>query len=337
MDRWPWRWLGGMVVIAALALILFVPDPTPQDLSLLSNRQLLELVGSPRAVVRDAASGQLLSRAKSIVPTLGAAVMEADDVRRDAIISLLQELFLSNDPTVCEAAESTLEALSRHHNPELAEAAEGVLVANSNLRHARALSQLLQHGALLRELEHPVDQATMPQGPGSESSWTAQAHIVVFDARWQGGDEGLKFLLRVYPFDPLALHLTREAPVSAEGLQQLRTRRPRISVRRENESCLGVLVDDSRQTSGNGVQFTQVVPNSPAAQAGLRRGDILSFFNGRKIRSFPDLQDCATNCRPGDRVELQIVRQGVVYRVKLPLGSDFRTGVCGCVDQQPTE
>lgn len=331
MDRRPWRWLGLVVVLASITLIVFVPDPTAQEPSLLSNQQLLDRLGSPRESVRDAATGELLTRAKSIIPTLGTAIVNADDARRDAMLWLLQEFFLSPDPVVCEAAESTLEELSRHHSRVLAKGAEGILEANLNLRHARALSHLVPLGAHVRDLELAAESLSNPQSAGPETQLFLQARIVVFDARWLGGDDGLKYLARIYPFDALALHLTDDAPISEEGLRQLRTRRSRISVRHEHESCLGVLVDEQAHSQGPGVYFSQVVANSPAAHAGLRRGDLLISFNGLTVRSFADLQEYASSCHPGDRITLRFKRRGVVYRAKLPLGSDFRTGVCNCV------
>lgn len=323
--------MGLVIVLTSIVLIVFVPDPTAQEPSLLSNRQLLDQLGSPREVVRDAATGELLTRAKSIIPTLATAIVDADDVRREAMLWLLQEFFLSSDPVVCEAAESTLEELSRHPLRILAKNSQSILDANANLRHARALSYLIPLGAHVRDLDQTAESQANPRGAAVESQLPLQARMIVFDSRWLGGDDGLKYLARIYPFDSLALHLTDDAPISEAGIRQLRTRRSRISVRHEQESCLGVLVDERQHSQGGGVRFSQVVANSPAAHAGLRRGDLLISFNGQTVRSFTDLQDYASNCHPGDRITLRFVRRGAVYRAKLPLGSDFRTGVCNCV------
>ncbi len=331
MDRWFWRCLGATVAIAALVLIVYVPDPTAPELSMLSNQQLLDLLQSPRSVIRDAATGQLLARAKTVVPTLSTAAISADDDERPAIIGLLQELFLSNDPVVAEAAETALENLSRHPNRSVADIAESVLASNLTLRHARALTQFRQLGGQVRDLALNAEPVIISGNTSADNTWLTQAHVLLFDANWQGGDDGLKYLLRVFPFDPLAIHLTRDAPISAEAIQQIRTRRSRINVRRQDESCLGVIVEEARGApSATGVRFAQVVANSPAARAGLRRGDRLTAFNGRAIGSFSELQECAASCRPGDRVELRVERYGTTYHVKLPLGSDFRTGICGC-------
>jgi hypothetical protein len=328
MDRWFWAWCG--LFAALIALIFVLPDPTAQELSNLSNRQLLDLLRSPRSVVREAASGQLLARSKTVVPTLGAAAMVANEADLPAIIGLLQELFLSNDPVVAESAEATLEELSRQPNQAVAEAARGVIATNLTLRHARAMAQIRQLGGQIRDLATTAEPLIGNITNGSDSGWLVQSHIFLFDENWQGGDDGLKYLLRVYPFDALSLHLTHQAPLSAPALQQLRTRRQRIVVRRQDEACLGVHIDENRQSGHDEVRFSHVVTNSPAAHAGLRRGDRLITFNGRPISTSADLQQFAVSCHPGDRVELLIERMGAKYYVKLPLGDDFGTGICSC-------
>lgn len=336
MDRKPWRWLGLVFVFAAIALIVYIPDPTAQEPSLLSNEQLLNHLGSPRQVVREAATHELLTRAKSIIPTLGAAVLNADDARRDAMLWILQEFFLSSDLSVCDPAETTLEELSRHPDDSLAKNAAAILEANANLRHARALSQLIPLGAQVRDLELAAELRANPHSTAPESQVLQPARIVVFDNRWLGADDGLKYVGRIFPFDALAIHLTDDAPISDDALRKLRTHRSRVSVRRERESCLGVLVDERQPPYGDGVHFSQIAANSPAAQAGLRRGDLLISFNGHPVRSFTDLQTHAADCRPGDRVTLRFVRRGVLFRAKLPLGSDFRTGMCHCLTAEAT-
>ena len=332
MDRWYWGWCG--LFVAMVALIFFLPDPTAQQLSNLTNQQLLDMLRSPRAVEREAAAGQLLARSKTIIPTLSAAATTAQESEIPVIMALLQELFLSSDPAVAETAEVTLEELGRQSNTSVADAATSVLKENLMLRHARALAFLRQLGGRMRDSASPME-SPRASSPGYDQSWLAQSHVFIFDKQWHGGDDGLKYLLRVFPYESLSLHVTRDAPISEPALQQLRTRRQRVSVRREDESCLGVLVDDTRQPNSTGVRFSQVVTNSPAARAGLRRGDRLVEFNGRPIGTFADLQLCAVSCKPGDRVELKIDRLGLLYHVKLPLGSDFGTGVCGCHEDRP--
>jgi hypothetical protein len=221
MDRWFWALCGCLA--ALVALIFFLPDPTAQELSNLSNQQLLDLLRSPRSVVREAASGQLLHRSKTVVPTLSAAAMIAKEDDLPAIMALLQELFLSSDPAVAEAAETKLEELSRQPNQPVADSAAGVLTANLTLRHARAMSQIRQLGGQVRDLASTAEPVL--GNVNVDSTWVVQSHVFLLDHNWQGGDDGLKYLVGVYPYDGLSLHLTRDAPVSAPALLELRRRR----------------------------------------------------------------------------------------------------------------
>lgn len=61
---------------------------------------------------------------------------------------------------------------------------------------------------------------------------------------------------------------------------------------------------------GDGVLVTRVVEDSPAARAGLRKGDILVSFNSRTIASPDQLRELVTDAGPGRTVALRIVRDG---------------------------
>jgi hypothetical protein len=68
-----------------------------------------------------------------------------------------------------------------------------------------------------------------------------------------------------------------------------------------------------------GVRFSDVKPNSPAAKAGLKPGDILVQFGDKAINNLYDFTDALRRSRVGDEVEVKVLRDGqpVTARVKL--------------------
>ena len=56
----------------------------------------------------------------------------------------------------------------------------------------------------------------------------------------------------------------------------------------------------------HGAYVAQVAPNSPAAQAGLKQGDIIVKFDGKDMQSSADLGDAILSHKPGDKVDLAV-------------------------------
>jgi hypothetical protein len=69
----------------------------------------------------------------------------------------------------------------------------------------------------------------------------------------------------------------------------------------------------------NGVKFSDVKPNSPAAKAGLKAGDILVQFGDKPIKNLYDFPDALRRSKVGDVVEVKVMRDGqpVTASVKL--------------------
>ena len=69
----------------------------------------------------------------------------------------------------------------------------------------------------------------------------------------------------------------------------------------------------------NGVKFADVKPNSPAAKAGLKAGDILVQFGDKPIKNLYDFTDALRRSKVGDVVEVKVLRDGqpVTASVKL--------------------
>ena len=60
-------------------------------------------------------------------------------------------------------------------------------------------------------------------------------------------------------------------------------------------------------------------PGSPAASAGLRRGDVIVRFNGRPIQDSTDLQFAVADARPEEPATVEILRDGAALSVEVVL------------------
>jgi serine protease Do len=69
-----------------------------------------------------------------------------------------------------------------------------------------------------------------------------------------------------------------------------------------------------------GIQISAVVPGSPAAQAGLKAGDVVTKLNDQQIDQEHPLQSLMVKFRPGDKVRLAIIRDTVTQTVEVTLG-----------------
>lgn len=77
-------------------------------------------------------------------------------------------------------------------------------------------------------------------------------------------------------------------------------------------------IPDFGQTE-NGVKFSDVRPNSPAAKAGLKAGDVLTQFGDKPIKNLYDFTDALRRSKVGDVVEVKVLRDGqeITATVKL--------------------
>lgn len=67
---------------------------------------------------------------------------------------------------------------------------------------------------------------------------------------------------------------------------------------------------------GRGNQFA-VVPNSPAAKAGIKEGDIIVKFDGQPVNEDNPLNSYINKKKPGDTVTLTVLRDGKEQQIKV--------------------
>jgi S1-C subfamily serine protease len=70
---------------------------------------------------------------------------------------------------------------------------------------------------------------------------------------------------------------------------------------------------------GQGVRIADLAPDSPAAKAGLQKGDVIVNLGGKNITSLRDYSDALKSHTPGDVVEIVYQRAGKENKTKIEL------------------
>jgi len=82
---------------------------------------------------------------------------------------------------------------------------------------------------------------------------------------------------------------------------------------------MGVRIGDAPNDGGAAV--TQVVAGSPASQAGLQTGDVVTTFAGQPITNSDALTAAVSAARPGEKVTLTVKRNGTTKQLSITLGN----------------
>jgi membrane-associated protease RseP (regulator of RpoE activity) len=84
----------------------------------------------------------------------------------------------------------------------------------------------------------------------------------------------------------------------------------------EPQAWLGVFF----RITEDGAEVREVVVDSPADDAGLERGDVITRVNGRPVNEAHPLSERILAYEPGDEVELKILRDGEERFIDVQLG-----------------
>ena len=92
-------------------------------------------------------------------------------------------------------------------------------------------------------------------------------------------------------------------------------------------SYLGVMLQDIDRTLAEsyklskpeGALITQVAPNSPAAKAGFKSGDVILKYNGSPISRTSDLLNYLNRTTPNQNIQLQVLRDDKIRNISATL------------------
>ena len=94
-----------------------------------------------------------------------------------------------------------------------------------------------------------------------------------------------------------------------------------------NRALLGASLD---RRSRNGVLVREVRPGFPAAEGGLRSGDVITGFDGESVDDYVEFLPLLSKMEPGDQVEILVNRRGKEETIVVTMGDRAKL-----LNQQP--
>ncbi len=70
----------------------------------------------------------------------------------------------------------------------------------------------------------------------------------------------------------------------------------------------------------SGAEIQEVIPDSPAEEAGLQVGDLIREVDGQRVSTVRPLAELLSRYRPGDQVTLTVERDGDELEIEVTLG-----------------
>ena len=94
-------------------------------------------------------------------------------------------------------------------------------------------------------------------------------------------------------------------------------------------SDVNAYVDNEKETGKEvdlgtmeGIYIAEVVEDGAAAEAGLKEGDVITHIDGQKIKSFGELQNVIAQKRPGDKININYLRNKKQQKATLTLRNE---------------
>ena len=98
------------------------------------------------------------------------------------------------------------------------------------------------------------------------------------------------------------------------------------------------LADSFGVNNLNGIIVAQVSEDSPAAAAGLKQGDLITRYQGDRVRDSASFRNMVSLTRPDSEVEIEVLRQGSTRVLKATIGTlDDKTVASTSITSESSE
>jgi serine protease Do len=160
-----------------------------------------------------------------------------------------------------------------------------------------------------------TDAAINPGNSGGALADSA-GRVVGVNTAVAGGAQGIGFAIPINIAKPIMRQAAAGEPLARPWIGISYVAIDRNVAEEENLSIdYGALV--SSEVPGE----SAITPDSPAEQAGLEEGDIITAIGGTRIDATHRLDDILSEYSPGDRLALSVLRDGMTRQINVTLGT----------------
>jgi hypothetical protein len=317
------------VVDAALAAEPAATQPTATQPAATAQTiaQWINELGSDSYTVREGASDELVQAGRAAIDATVAATQKDDLEVTTRAVQILAAMLKSRDIETADAAAAALGKVAAVRNASTAAmAAAGIatdaLADYDQVRQERTLAEIKRLGG---SVATGIGMTGNPDGVQ-----------VMLESGWHGGSAGFKLLKHVPSLERLAVHsvamtdadlslldgLPRLASleifgtkVSLAASQKFAQAHPGVRVDRRSNAKLGIMGENGS------CKIALVQPGSAAEQAGLLPEDVILKFQGRAVNDFATLTAEIGSCEAGDKVTVEVSRDGETLKKVVMLGA----------------
>jgi Do/DeqQ family serine protease len=174
-----------------------------------------------------------------------------------------------------------------------------------------------QIGAPDKRVEYIQTDAAINPGNSGGPLLNARGEVIGMNTAIIQGAQGLGFAIPIKTVQRISNQLIATGKVQHPylGIQMVGLT-PQLKENINSDPNSNLTIDDDK-----GVLIVRVMPNSPAAQAGIRAGDIIQSLNGQSVTDASSVQKAVENTQVGGKLELQVKRRGETVKLAVRPGA----------------
>ncbi|BCL36597.1 HhoA/HhoB/HtrA family serine endopeptidase [Nostoc sp. MS1] len=174
-----------------------------------------------------------------------------------------------------------------------------------------------QIGAPDKRVEYIQTDAAINPGNSGGPLLNSRGEVIGMNTAIIQGAQGLGFAIPIKTAQRISNQLISTGKVQHAylGIQMVGLT-PQLKETINSDPNSGLSVDTDK-----GVLVVKVLPNSPAAKAGLRAGDVIQKLNGQAVTNANNVQSAVENVGVGGQLQLELWRNGRSVNLAIQAGS----------------
>lgn len=143
-----------------------------------------------------------------------------------------------------------------------------------------------------------------------------RGEVIGINTAIRAGATGIGFAIPINKAKAIKDQLMRGEKISHPYLGvQMATLTPELALQNNSDPNSPFTVPEI-----NGVLVVRVLPNTPAAAAGIRRGDVIVSFDGQSVTAADQLQSIVENSRVGQVIQIKVQRGDQTQQLAVQTG-----------------